>query len=132
VTIKLLNKIKDFIGLQRCKIAHKHKFVIISEPTAMLTIDNNRPIFFNKDGLRYCQYCKQLELFDYHCLGLNPPVYIVDETKKIDYNSIIGDLVEDPYNLPPEDLQLIKIVKPELYEYCKLYANKGENNEQTR
>lgn len=129
MNIKLLNKIKDFIGLQRCKIAHKHKFVIISEPTAMLTIDNNRPIFFNKDGLRYCQYCKQLELFDYHCLGLNPPLYIVDETKKIDYNSIIGDLVEDPYNLPPEDLQLIKIVKPELYEYCKLYVNKGEKYE---
>lgn len=117
MNIKLLNKIKDFIGLQRCKIAHKHKFVIISEPTAMLTIDNNRPIFFNKDGLRYCQYCKQLELFGYHCLGLNPPMYIV------------GDLAEDPYNLPVEDLQLIKIVKPELYEYCKLYVNKGENYE---
>lgn len=130
MNIKLLNKIKDFIGLQRCKIGHKHKFVIIKEPTPG-TYKYETPFYFNGDGLRYCQYCRQLEMFDYHCLGLNPPQYIVDETKKIDYISIVGDLVEDPYNLPPEDLQLIKIVKPELYEYCKLYVNKGENNEQS-
>lgn len=128
---KLIRKVKSCIGLQLCNRFGKHEFIIVKEPTDMLPIDGKVTTFFNKDGLRYCQYCRQLEMFDYHCLGLNPPQYIVDETKKIDYISIVGDLVEDPYNLPPEDLQLIKIVKPELYEYCKLYVNKGENNEQS-
>lgn len=124
---KLVRKVKNYIGLQICNRLDKHKFVIIKEPSDMFPIDGRSVIFFSKDGLRYCKYCRQLEMFDYHYLGLNPPRCIVDKTKKIDYISIVGDLVEDPYNLPPEDLQLIKIVKPELYEYCKLYIIKGEN-----
>lgn len=88
----------------------------------MFPLDGGEPMIFNKDGLRYCRCCLRLEMFDYHCLGLNPPQYIVDETTRINYVKVVGDLVEDPYNLLPEDLQLIKIIKPELYEYCKLYV----------
>ena len=122
---KVLRKVKDFIGLQMCKSIQKHNFIVAYEPSDMFPTDGRKTMFFNKDGLRYCKYCRHLEMFNYHCLGLNPPQYIVDETNKVDYIGIVGSLVEDPYNLLPEDLQLIKIIKPELYEYCKLYVNKG-------
>lgn len=123
--IGFIRRVRGFIGFQMCKRFHKHKFIVVREPSDMFPTDGRETVFFNKDGLRYCKYCKQLELFGYHCLGLNPPQYIVDETSKVDYIGIVGSLVEDPYNLLPEDLQLIKIIKPGLYEYCKLYVNKG-------
>lgn len=123
---KLVIKVKNFIGLQMCKMFHKHKFIVVREPSDMFPKDERKPVFFNNDGLRYCQYCRRLEMFDYHCLGLNPPQYIIDNSKKIDYHGLVSNLVADPYDLLPEDLQLIKIIKPELYEYCKLYVNKGE------
>lgn len=123
---KVIRNIKDKIGKQLCKRFKRHKFVVVREPSDMFPTDGREVMFFNADGLRYCQYCRRLEIFDYHCLGLNPPQYVVDNKKKVNYNSIVGDLVQDPYSLEPEDLQLIKILKPELYDYCKIYVNKGE------
>lgn len=123
---KLIRVIEYKLRSQLCKLIKKHKFIIVREPSDIFQGIHKDPIFFEEDGLRYCRYCRRLESFDYHCLGLNPPQYIVDNHTEIAYARLIGDLVSDPYNLLPEDLQLIKIIKPELYDYCKIYVNKGE------
>ena len=119
----VIRSVEGKVGLFLCNMFKRHKFIVVREPSDMLPIDNRLPMFLNNDGLRYCKYCKRLESFSYHCLGLNPPEYIVDNSKRIDYISLVGAIVPDPYNLEPEDLQLVKIIKPELYDYCKLYVN---------
>lgn len=121
---KLLIKVKNKIGTIRCKF-HDHSFTLVREPSYMFPNDGRMPMFFHQDGLRYCEYCKRLERFTYHCLGLNPPTYIVDDNKEIDYSNLVGNLVQDPYNLEVEDLTMISMVHPELYDYCKLWLKES-------
>ena len=92
-----LIKAKDKIELATCKL-DRHKFIVVREPTPT-TYKYEHAFFFNNAWLRYCQYCKRLERFTYHCLGLNPPEYIVDDNKEIDYSNLVGHLVQDSYNL---------------------------------
>lgn len=116
-----------FISIKKlmCKFG-RHQYIVLKEPIDSQQGNFEHPFIFDEKGMRYCKSCKRLEKFDYHCLGLNPPSYIVIDVKLISYKMVIKDLVEDLYHLTPEDLQLIKILKPELYDYCKLYVNRVE------
>lgn len=104
-----------------------HEFIVLKLPTERCDSGEHLKIY-NDDGLRYCKYCNTLQSFsmDRYLGQLN---YFETAIKSLKYTDLVKSLVEDPYNLLPEDLQLIKIIKPELYEYCKLYltTNKGEN-----
>lgn len=94
-----IRKAEDNVGLFLCNMFKRHKFVVIREPSDMFPEEGREAIFLDNNGLRYCQYCKRLESFSYHCLGLNPPEYIVDNRKRVDYVGLVGNLVPDPYNL---------------------------------
>lgn len=118
-----VRKAKDWIGTQLCTRFNKHTYEIVGDFKMKHVRGDNVLVNMFDDYLQYCKYCKRLEK---KSLLYSPPE-IVDRTQVIDYVSLVGNLVPDPYNLEPEDLQLIKIIKPELYDYCKLYVNRGEN-----
>jgi hypothetical protein len=116
-----------FVNNILCSLG-KHKFEVLQEPSDMSNGSYENPFIFENDGLQACKSCNKLQQFGLHCLGLNPPSYIKVEVKDFDYLKEISNFCEDPFKLTTFDLQLIKIVCPNLYVYSQRFLTKGEQN----
>lgn len=111
------------IGKWLCKKFDMHSYKYLTEPVYdRVRLGDGANVIFAprmRKTLRYCKRCRTLEYHE------QIRAIKLDAIEKVDYSNLVGNLVQDPYNLEVEDLTMIGMIHPELYDYCKLWLKKS-------
>lgn len=104
-----------------CKKFDIHSYINITQPVSEISEYGRVTRVTHHDYYRYCKHCMKLFLSKQQIAGAE----VLDHDEEIDYSNLVGHLVQDPYNLEVEDLTMISMIHPELYDYCKLWLKKS-------